>query len=66
MSGFFRASEAMRDLRLLIWSYSHEVFGAYVFCLPLRKLTPFALAGVGALIFHPTDSRALTRRPMAL
>jgi opacity protein-like surface antigen len=36
-------------------SYSHEVSGAYVFRLPLRKVTPFALAGVGALIFDPSD-----------
>jgi outer membrane immunogenic protein len=36
-------------------SYSHEVSGAYVFRLPLRRLTPFALAGVGALIFDPSD-----------
>jgi outer membrane immunogenic protein len=34
---------------------SHEVSGAYVFRLPLRNVTPFALAGVGALVFAPTD-----------
>jgi opacity protein-like surface antigen len=38
-----------------IKSYSHEVSGAYVFRLPLRKVTPFALAGVGALIFDPSN-----------
>jgi len=36
-------------------SYSHEVSGAYVFRVPLRKVTPFALAGAGALIFDPKD-----------
>ena len=34
---------------------SHEVSGAYVFRLPLRHVTPFALAGVGALVFDPKD-----------
>jgi opacity protein-like surface antigen len=37
-------------------AYAHEVSGAYVFRLPHRKFTPFALAGVGALIFDPKDS----------
>jgi opacity protein-like surface antigen len=36
-------------------TYSHEVSGAYVFRVPLRKFTPFALAGAGALIFDPKD-----------
>jgi outer membrane immunogenic protein len=34
---------------------SHEVSGAYVFRLPMRNVTPFALAGVGALVFDPKD-----------
>src|SRR5262245_50416140 len=34
---------------------SHEVSGAYVFRVPLRNVTPFALAGVAALVFDPTD-----------
>lgn len=34
---------------------SHEVSGAYVFRMPLGKVTPFALAGVGALVFNPSD-----------
>ena len=38
-----------------IKSHSHEVSGAYVFRMPFRKVTPFALAGVGALIFDPKD-----------
>lgn len=36
-------------------TYSHEVSGAYVFRLPMRNVTPFALAGLGALIFDPKD-----------
>jgi opacity protein-like surface antigen len=34
---------------------SHEVPGAYVFRLPLRRFTPFVIAGAGALIFDPKD-----------
>jgi outer membrane immunogenic protein len=34
---------------------SHEVSGAYVFRIPLRRFRPFALAGVGALVFDPSD-----------
>ena len=34
---------------------SHEVSGAYVFRMPFGKVTPFGLAGVGALIFNPSD-----------
>ena len=34
---------------------SHEVSGAYVFRMPLRNVTPFALAGAGALVFSPKD-----------
>jgi opacity protein-like surface antigen len=34
---------------------SHEVSGAYVFRMPFRNVTPFALAGVGALVFDPRD-----------
>ena len=36
-------------------SYSHEASAAYVFRAPMRHFTPFALAGVGALIFDPRD-----------
>jgi opacity protein-like surface antigen len=36
-------------------SYSHEISGAYVFRMPLRKFTPFLLAGAGGLIFDPKD-----------
>src|SRR5258708_18772838 len=36
-------------------SYSHEISAAYVFRLPMRKFTPFVLAGAGGLIFDPKD-----------
>jgi opacity protein-like surface antigen len=38
-----------------VQTYSHEVSGAYVFRVPMRTITPFALAGVGALVFDPKD-----------
>ena len=36
-------------------SYSHEISAAYVFRVPMRKFTPFLLAGAGGLIFDPKD-----------
>ena len=36
-------------------THSHEISGAYVFRLPMRKVTPFALAGVSALVFDPDN-----------
>jgi opacity protein-like surface antigen len=36
-----------------IETHTHEVSGAYVFRMPMHKVTPFALAGVGALVFDP-------------
>lgn len=36
-------------------SNSHEVSGAYVFRMPLRRFRPFVLAGAGALVFDPRD-----------
>ncbi len=36
-------------------THSHEVSGAYVFRMPMNKITPFALAGVGALVFDPKN-----------
>ena len=35
--------------------YSHEISAAYVFRFPMRKFTPFVLAGAGGLIFDPKD-----------
>jgi opacity protein-like surface antigen len=37
-------------------SNQHEVTAAYVYRHPLRGLTPFAEAGVGGLVFNPTDA----------
>jgi opacity protein-like surface antigen len=38
-------------------NYSHEISGAYVFRMPIRRFfTPFVLAGVGGLIFDPKDN----------
>jgi opacity protein-like surface antigen len=37
-------------------SNQHEVTTAYVYRHALRGFTPFAEAGVGALIFNPTDA----------
>jgi len=36
-------------------NYSHEISAAYVFRMPMRKFTPFVLAGAGGLIFDPRD-----------
>jgi len=36
-------------------SYSHEATAAYVWRLPLGRVTPFALAGAGGLVFDPKD-----------
>jgi opacity protein-like surface antigen len=38
-----------------IKSDSHEIGGAYVFRAPLRNITPFALAGVSAVVFDPVN-----------
>jgi outer membrane immunogenic protein len=37
-------------------AHSHELTAAYIFRYPLKKVTPFALAGVGSLIFDPKDT----------
>ena len=44
---------------------SHEVSGAYVFRMPFRKVTPFALAGAGALVFNPKDLTGATTQTRA-
>jgi outer membrane immunogenic protein len=36
-------------------TYSHEATAAYVFRFPMHRFTPFAEAGVGALIFDPKN-----------
>ena len=37
---------------------AHEVSAAYVVRLPTKRVTPFALAGIGALVFDRTNSGA--------
>jgi outer membrane immunogenic protein len=37
-------------------SYSHEISAAYVFRHPLKRWTPFVLAGTGALLFDAHDT----------
>ena len=44
---------------------SHEISGAYVFRMPLRRVTPFALAGVSALVFDPRDFAGASRQTRA-
>ena len=39
-----------------IKSNQHEVTAAYVYRHPLRHFTPFVEAGVGGLVFNPTDA----------
>jgi len=34
-------------------TYSNEISGAYVFRMPMGKITPFLLGGAGALVFDP-------------
>jgi opacity protein-like surface antigen len=36
-------------------AYSYEATAAYVWRLPLHRVTPFALAGAGSLVFDPKD-----------
>src|SRR5262249_43893414 len=36
-------------------SFTHETTAAYVFRLPHRRITPFALAGAGAIVFDPNN-----------
>jgi outer membrane immunogenic protein len=34
---------------------THQISGAYVFRMPLHKITPYALAGAGAMVFDPKN-----------
>jgi opacity protein-like surface antigen len=36
-------------------AYSHEATAAYVLRFPVRRFTPFVLAGAGALVFDPNN-----------
>ncbi|HEY2013839.1 MAG TPA: outer membrane beta-barrel protein [Bryobacteraceae bacterium] len=46
-------------------SNQHEVTAAYVYRHPLRHFTPFVEAGVGGLVFDPTDAPAATTQARA-
>src|SRR5258706_7569825 len=46
-------------------SYSHEVSAAYVFRYPLKRWTPFALAGAGGLVFDPKDAPSISSQTRA-
>jgi outer membrane immunogenic protein len=46
-------------------NYSHEVSAAYVFRVPLKRFTPFVLAGAGALIFDPKDLQGVNSQTRA-
>lgn len=48
-------SYGLTDGPLGINAHSNELTAAYVFRYPTRRLIPFALAGVGALVFNPKD-----------
>ena len=43
----------------------HEVTAAYVYRHPLRHFTPFVEAGVGGLVFDPTDAPGATTQARA-
>jgi opacity protein-like surface antigen len=36
-------------------SYSHETTGAFVYSVPFKRFSVFALAGAGAIVFNPKD-----------
>jgi len=46
-------------------TYSHEATAAYVFRFPLKHLTPFLLAGTGALVFDPKDAPGISAQARA-
>jgi opacity protein-like surface antigen len=46
-------------------SDQHEVTAAYVYRHPLRNFTPFVEAGVGGLVFNPTDASAASTQARA-
>ena len=46
-------------------SFSHEATAAYVFRVPLRHWSPFALAGAGGLVFDPKDFTGATAQGRA-
>jgi len=49
-------SYALTSGPLGVNAHSNEISGAYVFRYPTKWVTPFALGGVGALVFDPKDA----------
>jgi opacity protein-like surface antigen len=49
-------SYGLADGPLGVKSNQHEVTAAYVYRHPLKHFTPFAEAGVGGLVFNPTEA----------
>ena len=47
-------------------AYSHEATGAYVFRVPFKRWSAFALAGAGALMFAPKDAPSLDMQARAV
>ena len=48
-----------------IQSYSHETTGAYVYRLPFKRWSAFALAGAGAIVFSPKNMRGVDSQARA-
>jgi outer membrane immunogenic protein len=46
-------------------THSHEATAAYVFRYPMRRFTPFVLAGVGGLVFQPKDTDGIDTQARA-
>jgi len=49
-------SYGLTSTQLGVKSNQHEVTAAYVYRRPMRHLSPFVEAGVGGLVFDPTDA----------
>jgi opacity protein-like surface antigen len=58
-------SYQLADSSVGVRSYSHEISAAYIFRFPLKHWTPFALAGVGGLVFDPKDTPGLSSQTRA-
>ena len=58
-------SYALANSLVGVKSYSHEISADYVFRFPLKRWTPFALAGVGGLVFDPKDAPGLNSQTRA-
>jgi outer membrane immunogenic protein len=58
-------SYGLTDGPLGVKSDQHEFTAAYVYRHPLRRFTPFVEAGVGALLFDPTDTPSASTQSRA-